>query len=327
MRFYDLEVTSAAGTSLLHVSSYPQGLGGRPDPNALDLEFDTTVAQLGTPANNPATVTLWGVSPELLAQSQFVVDATNAPTLVLRGGMGGGLPMENGRASQIGTIISGRVLQVWGNWQGVEQTLSFMVAGMAAPERPLVFNWEPGQALGDALNAVLVPTYADRVTVNLANAWTRPYRVTHIAPNLNALGAFIHEQTASDPNGPVRIAAYGNRVHIYDALYTAAHVTSIDFRDLIGQPTWIQSGIMSATVVLRGDLALGGLISMPASGFGNPLVNAPGLIGFQPNAAPISTKYKTTFDATYQIQALRQIGHFRSPDGTEWATVIRATPH
>ena len=48
-----------------------------------------------------------------------------------------------------------------------------------------------------------------------------------------------------------------------DSSVTPAKVTQLNFQDLIGQPTWIDSPLIQIKTVMRGDIALGQSIKLP----------------------------------------------------------------
>src|SRR5690348_12814852 len=107
MRYYDLTLQQpGASKPLAHWTSYPNG---KPDPNALDIEFDVQVVGEAAPAGNQ-TLRIWGVPMQMISEAYQLTGAgspgaapTNPMNVVLKAGMGGGLPLENPK--QKGVIL------------------------------------------------------------------------------------------------------------------------------------------------------------------------------------------------------------------------------
>lgn len=332
MRYYDLTLQQpGASKPLAHWTSYPNGPTGKPDPNALDIEFDIPVVGEAVPAGNH-TLRIWGVPLQLLSDAyQFTGagapgDAPEMPmNIVLKAGMGGGLPLENPK--QIGVIAKGSVFQSFGNWVGTDMTLDLVINPTVYTfENPgnFMLNWRKGMELSDVLKQCLETAYNGKnipVTVNIANNIVANRDQLHFSATLEGLAQMVHDHTYDATNGPVSLVAQNGGIHALDASHNPKKV-QLAFTDLIGQPTWIKPFTMQAKLVMRGDLQVGSIIEMPK---GYP--NAPGFATTTAAAfpsSPVSPRYKPTFTQSFRIIEMDHIGVFRSTDAGEWATIVNA---
>ncbi|WP_321899137.1 hypothetical protein [Paraburkholderia heleia] len=145
MRYYSLTITPAGSTTPIRVwESHPNGIF---NPAALQIEYDALIGPYGTPTG-ASTITVHGIPLQDLTQAQQFAGMT----LELKAGMKAGLPLVN--PAQAGTILKGLVYQSFGNWEGTDQTLDFVViAGAYTNDDPggFVLNWRAGTQLSDAL--------------------------------------------------------------------------------------------------------------------------------------------------------------------------------
>lgn len=320
MRFYDITVGPAASPAY-EWTSYHGGPNGQFDPNAQDVAFDAIVAGAGSPAGLALPLlTIYGVPLDVLEQAtQF----TGLP-IVVTAGMAGGMPLET--PSQVGIVLAGQVFQSFGNWVGTEMTLDFVVAPALytlAKQGSFTVAWRKGQQLADALATTLSAAYAGSspqisANIKLANTWTRPTDIIGQYATLNEMAQMITTHTASDANGPVVVAPHNTIINIYDKSSLGATV-KLQFQDLVGQPTWIGVNEVQLKVVLRGDLNLGSIISMPQG-----YLAQPGLVQISQAAYPSQLRYKPTFSSSFVVTSLRHVAQFRSSDAGEWATIINA---
>ena len=137
-------------------ATWTNQINGKFDRGALKVEFDIPVAPLATPAGG-ASVTIWGIplsqiipgSPGALQQAaQF-----NGAPISVYGGMQAGLPLATAVAQKSGLLVKGKVLQAFGNWMGVNQTLKLIITtdGGATQSNPanISFIWKKDTPLSD----------------------------------------------------------------------------------------------------------------------------------------------------------------------------------
>jgi hypothetical protein len=108
----------------------------------------------------------------------------------------------------------------------------------------------------------------------------------------------------------VSIVLNNGQVSAHDGTQPAA-TKMLKFTDFIGQPSWIGPNLISAKLVMRGDLAVGNDITLPTDTIVN--VSGGGLQG-----------QSLTFSGTWKIASLRHTGSSRAPDGNSWCTIIEA---
>jgi hypothetical protein len=311
MRYYDLIITpDGSSTPFRRWTSYPNGSY---DPCALNIEFDMPVLPYHTPSGG-GTVTVHGIALEDLGQAQQFAGMT----LTLRAGMKAGFPLAN--PAQAGLILTGSIIQSFGNWEGTEQSLDFVLnPSIHTFDNPGNFslNWLQNQPLGDALKQTLSIVYPGmpismNISPNLVNSFDQP----HVVGTLEELAQQIEQWTRLVFQNPVKIAMQGGKIIVYDKTHSPGPIQMV-FTDFIGQPTWIDNFIMQVKTVLRADLEVGSIITMPQG-----MRNGPGSVGTSPPPNPASIKNQSIFQNSFQVTELRQIGNSRSSDAADWCTVF-----
>jgi hypothetical protein len=311
MRYYDITLTKpGSSTPFRQWSSQYQG---RFDPAALNVMFDMPVLPYATPGGGQS-LTIEGMSLQDLAQAQQFAGMN----LTLRAGMQAGLPLANPK--QAGTIIAGQVFQSFGNWVGTEMTLDLVLyPSIYTPNNPgnFVLNWRKGQPLGDALKQMLSIVYPNtKIDVSISADLVNNYDNPHVVHTLEDIAYFVGNFTEETFHNRVDISFQAGRITIRDKTYKPAPI-QLAFTDFVGQPTWIEANIMQVTTVMRADIEIGSIIQMPQG-----MQNAPGIVGTSAASMPSSLKYQSTFQNSFQVVELRQIGNFRAPDGAAWVTIF-----
>jgi len=314
MRYYDLTITKpGSGAFVKRWTSYP---GGKPDSSALNIMFDMPIAPYATPIGMQS-ITVEGISLGDLTEAQQFAGMNVA----LKGGMGGGLPLENPK--QAGLIAQGRIFQSFGNWVGTEMRLDFVINPAIFTHNvkgSFVLHWPKGMWLGTAITNMLQVAYTGNnkmpISMHISQSLTLGYDNSHVHFTLAGIAAFIANATAKAANGPVNITIRNGTLFVYDKTYAPSPI-QIAFTDLIGQPTWIDVDTMQIKAVMRSDLQIGSIISMPKG-----YLDAPGFIVTSAQSMPSQLKYKSTFTQSFQVVKLRQIGNFRASDSGEWSTIL-----
>lgn len=330
MRFYEITLYPPGSTTAARTwTSFP---GGQFDPGALNVEFDLTVAPYGTPIGGQS-ITIEGISiADLMQPQQFAPRFVNGAlqpgmTLVLKGGMGKGLPLAN--PAQQGTLLKGQIWQAFGNWEGTEMTLDLVInPGGYDSKNPgnFVLNWQAGQPLGPALQNCLSVAYPGApLTVNISDQLVQSHDDPHMCGTLEELAQHIQEVTNGQFLGPtypgVQITMQAGALSVFDSTWTPPTV-QLNFSDLIGQPTWIDVNMLQIKLAMRGDLQIGTAVKMPTG-----LSGQAGQVLTSGNSLPSSMNYLTTFSGSFQIVEVRHIGNFRSGDGGAWVTVVNCVPY
>ena len=295
-------------------TSYP---GGNYDPGALNVEFDMPVLPYGTPSGGQ-TLTIEGISLQDLTQAQKFAGMN----LTMKAGMKAGFPLVT--PSQAGTIISGLVFQSFGNWEGTVMTLDLVLyPSIYTPTNQgnLMLIWPQGEKLSDALTHCLQVAYPDLpISMNISSDLVQNHDEHHASTTLEDLATFVGDYTEQNFNGRVEITIQAGKIIVFDKTYTPAPI-QLNFNDLIGQPTWIDANTIQIKTVMRADLQIGSVITMPKG-----LQNAPGFITTTSASLSSQIKYKSTFQNNFVVIELRQIGNFRASDAASWATVFNCVP-
>lgn len=310
MRFYELSLTPQGATTPTRVwSSYPNGIF---DPGALQIEYDALVGPYGTPSG-ASTITIHGIALQDLTQPQQFAGMT----LELKAGMKAGLPLAN--PAQAGTILKGQVFQCFGNWEGVDQHLDFVVIpGVYTVDNPgnFVLNWRAGTSLSNALLQTLDVAYPNTpISINISGNLVQNNDEIHICDTLDQLAQAVGDITEGVFDNRVNIGIQGGSIVVWDSTYQPSPI-QLAFTDFVGQPTWLAVNTIQLKMVTRADLQMGGIVRMPQG-----YQNLPGLVTTTAAAYPSSIKYQTTFQNNFIVQELRQIGNFRSNDAAQWVTI------
>lgn len=329
MRFYSITLTPPGSTTPARTwTSFPNG---QFDPEALNVEFDLTVAPYATPIGGQ-TITIEGISiADLMQPQQFAPRIVNGErqsgmTFELKGGMGRGLPLAN--PAQQGTLLKGQVWQSFGNWEGTEMSLDLVInPGGFDSENPgnFVLNWQAGQPLGTALKNCLAVTYPNiPLSINVSDQLVQSETEVHHCGTLEELAQYVQEITSGQFLGStytgVQIAMQGGALSVFDNTWQPP-VVQLNFSDLIGQPTWVDVNLLQVKLVMRGDMQIGTEVKMP---FG--LSGQAGQVLTSGNSLPSSVNYLTTFSGSFEVVEVRHIGNFRASDGRSWATIINCVP-
>ena len=311
MRYYELSLTPQGATKPSRVwTSHPNNII---DPGALQIEYDVLVGPYGTPTG-ASTITLRGIALQDLTQPQQFAGMS----LELKSGMRAGLPLVN--PAQAGTILKGQVFQAFGNWEGVNQTLDFVVLpGTYTLDNPgnFVLNWRAGTSLPDALLQTLDVAYPDApITMNISSDLVQNHDEIGVYDTLDQLAQVVGDITDGVFDNRVTIGIQAGKIVVYDTNYAPGPIQLV-FTDFVGQPTWINVNTIQLKLVVRADLQMGAIVRMPEG-----LQNLPGFVTTTQTAYPSSIKYQTTFQNNFIVQELRQIGNFRAPDASQWVTIV-----
>lgn len=322
MRYYDIKITDSGGGIVREYTSF---VGGQTIAGALNVELDVPVVSASLPMGG-GLVRVWGIPLADIGQANNLRNMN----IQVFAGMQAGLPLAN--PAQAGLIAQGYIQQAFGNWIYLDQTLDIVIqpgtaptgtpaAGVPPKPNNLVLNWQKGQPLATALKTLLSTAYpklAQNISIspNLVQAFTEPA----FFKNLKQLGTFINEKAQSIMGGTypgIDLYISGTTVNVLDGTSTSSSpkTISIQFQDLIGQPTWIESPNINFKVVMRSDLSVGATITLPKT-----------LVNNTQQAQSNLTNQAANFQGTFKIRRLRHVGNFRQPDADSWVSVVDAYP-
>jgi hypothetical protein len=351
LRYYDLSILSADGTLLAPgKKGFTKSLNGAPtftsrikggaagglvnNRGALDIWFDVPIVPLATP-QGLSQIRISGIPLELISQRSNLnaaTDEASPSTFSLSAGMIKGLPLAN--PSQAGVIAEGSIFSAYANWQGVLQSLELIVApgGDVSPKGGFTFTWSAGEKLSDALNlafADAVPNLKRNINIssNLTNS-ASDAKVFY-CKSLHNLAGFV--QTASKRigqqflgpsyNGVSITFSPGKKINAFDGTIPIGPTIALDFTDLIGQSTWLDTALISFKTVLRADIQCGQTVLFPRGAFSSLVLTS------QAAARPgAPARDSSVFQGAFTVNSVHQYGNFRQPDGDSWCTVFTAVP-
>jgi len=324
VRYYNIVLTnSTTGAQILPASL--QGLplssllpNGQVNTSALNIELDLPVGPMHAPIGQ-GIVKIWGISLAEIGSAYNL----NDNLISVYAGMSKGLPLAN--PSQARLLIKGKIFQAFGNWQGTEQSIDLIFypdGGTNADPKNFALNWQAGTPLATALSGALTTGLPNaKQQINLSPRLTLNYAVQGVYGTLNNLSTWANSFSQSiitDANYPgVTITYDGTTVKVTDQTTPPPNVTAIEFTDLLGQPTWIGSQTIQFKTVMRGDINLQDVVSLPQ---GPTIVTAASLSRF------LNIQDKTSFTGNYVVQEIHHYGNFRQPDGASWNTTFNARP-
>lgn len=343
MRYYDIRITDPdTGKPIMPNSLLVAGSGGQQptsissllptstpsnqitNPAALQVEFDLPIhwSHIGDVSSY---VRIWGLS---LADQKFA-PSINGANIEIWGGMSPGYPLAN--PQQQGLLIKGQVFQAFGNWIGTDMTVDLFInppTGQDTPQtaaattlaasdgKNFVFNWMPGQSLSQAIAQTLsLALPGMKQDIQISPNLTTPYQQAGYYPTLVQFAQAVQSITAGKLGASydgVAMACNGSTVVVWDGTQPVNQqaIKSIAFQDLLGQVTQYQPGVVTAKLVLRGDLNPGDIISFPQ---GLVTTTSSALTRFQ---------NKLQFTGPYQIMWLQHWGNSRQPDAMSWNTTV-----
>lgn len=306
------------GSSAVFTNRLPNG---KPDPGAQMVELDLPVTVAATPTGQ-ASVKIWGVSLNQIAQASNF----NNAAVAIHGGMQPGLPLANRMAPYSGLLVRGYILQAFGNWMGLAQSLDLVIStdgssidsGTQAQPVNISFAWKKGTPLKTALQSTLSVAYPKlKLNIEISDQLVLPADEHAAYPTFNQFADFIKRmaQGILGPTYPgVDMVITNQTLIVFDGITStgAPAPKQLDFIDLIGQPTWIGPFQVQFSTVMRADIGVGDTIKFPR------------LSMYQTaTTAQSTTQYgdrNSTFTGAWQIQQLRHVGNSRDPDGMRWIT-------
>lgn len=299
------------GSTAVSASTFSSQSLGRTLAGALNIELDIPVYDFSSPTG-AAMLRVWGVGLKQIGQSSDL----NGKTIEIYGGMAQGLPLAN--PAQAALLLRGTIFQAFGNWQGVNQSLDFVIypeTGSADSPLNIVIDWKAGMPLSDAIaNALSTAFPSFRQTININPNLILPNDEPGYHQSLGQFARYINTISQKIIGGTyagVKIVIRNGEFVVYDGT-TATTPKPISFVDLIGQPTWIDLATVQIACVLRGDIQVGDYINLPQT---QTVISAQSYSAYRNNLV---------FQGAFQVNYVRHVGNFRQPDGTAWVTVINA---
>ncbi|GJH02275.1 hypothetical protein [Paraburkholderia terrae] len=330
--------------------------GGKPstyassNANAQQITFDIHAGFLDTPIQN-GLLQIDGVTLQEISQGANLTGLN----IAVYGGMAKGLPLAN--PNQIGRLCAGQILNMWGNWIGVDQYLAIVIqaggsnsnanqttgniATINTPAIPntnrkpgyLVFTWEKGQSLVDALTHCLqtyYPQYGISGSISPNLVWTDGIVCMRPFAKLSQLAQFVREASLNMIGGyapdltqymGVRMSLQGNMIYLQDGT-TPTKPKTIYVTDLVGQPTYNEPFQIQLTCVLRGDIKAGDYVTIPQGQLNIGQGAQVGYVSPPPLSAANTAKSNIAFTGSYLVLDVQHYGTSRNPDWNAWVTTL-----
>lgn len=311
MRYYAVVITDLdAGTKFTYTNKTPSGTW---DPGGLQIELDISTTHFAEPFG-ASYVKITGVPLQQIIQSQNFnpkPDGTGYKQISVYGGMLAGLPLAT--PAQAGLLCQGLIQQCFGNWQGTETSLEFMIISGGYPNgniTPLITNWPAGTPMKTMITNTLNQAFPGyKLQINIKDNLVLTHDEQGFYGTMGQFAEYVQNISRDIINiegyPGVRIVVNQNTFIIDDAS-TPVTPTNILFTDLIGQPTWVGPNQISCSLVLRGDLQVFDYIKLP-----------PTQVQTQAQSYALY-RQASAFQGSFQILSLRHIGNLRTSDASAW---------
>lgn len=324
MRFYYIKITPVRGIPLVFSTRIPAGnspSSGTYNGAALQIDIDIFQSWYNQPSQN-GYLRIYGVDFTDLNQSRNLNPTVTGKKyeyakIEIYVGMSSGLPYAN--PAQAKLIINGSILQAFGNWQGNLISLDLIVTNATYDPNVnvnLSWEWEKNQTLESAVKGTLQKAYPDipiygNYSSDLIYTETQPYKY----PNLSSFSQYINgvsKQIIKSGNyDGAQIASTATGFLLFDGTSPPQNTHNIEYTDIIGNLTWIETFIVQVKLVMRGDLNIGDYITFPKSA---PVVNAA--------AVSAQLRNNIAFQGKFIIDQIRHVGSSRQSNGDSWVTVV-----
>ena len=140
----------------------------------------------------------------------------------------------------------------------------------------------------------------------------------HIRQYTQYLQGAMTPQAMSPQGVSIHFKPDGQTISVFDGSQMQMGGT-INYQDLIGQPTWIGVDTISVKLVMRGDLSVGDTVMLPQT-----IVTNTALAGASAGSTSGAPQTSLTFQGPVTIQKITHTGNFRQPDAAAWVTVLEA---
>lgn len=332
-RYYRIELSTQDGKpispSSLAGSGMPPGVitsllsdGARTNPAALNIEMDLPIYAAGL-GDISAYVRIWGLSLRDISRAFDL----NLQKIKIFGGMAKGYPLAD--PTQQGLLIQGDIRQAFGNWVGTDMTLDMFVqpGNSATPDTPGNFasTWTQGEKLSAMIARTLsVAMPSVKQDIKIDDSRVSKSTESHTATTLTQFSQYIQSITLhglGDSDEGVTIVNNGQTVRAYESKpQVDATVKQIRFQDLLGQVTWAEPLVITAKLVLRGDLHVLDTIQFPPNLISTVTGSSASAFG-----ATSRAQNSLSFDGKFKITQIHHWGNYRQADAMSWNTTIWAT--
>lgn len=137
--------------------------------------------------------------------------------------------------------------------------------------------------------------------------------------------AISNTWTNQNTGKDILITARETTFHVIDKNQDSSPHT-IEFHELIGQPSWNGETEISFTCPMRGNIQVGEVITLPLQDKKEPQENAYGLIKKTQGTAALVPRNRCLFSGNFRVKSITHRGRFRDKDGRNWASTFTCEP-
>jgi hypothetical protein len=211
---------------------------------------------------------------------------------------GGGLGSAGGIVQQAFQMLFGG-----GGWNQVPQNI--------------IHNMQPNQLLKDAIKQTMNTAFPQaKLNIAISPNLKLGYQDAGVYENMDQYSAYLRALSFSilgsgNNYQGIKVTPQENSVNFHDGTSPLGSAT-LQFYDLIGQPTWTGRQSIVIKTVMRSDIHIGWHITLPPNTLMTMTGEAAGLSGQQSG--------RLTFQGTFLVTKVLHIGDSRNPDGSAWVT-------
>jgi hypothetical protein len=309
-RFYNIVIGDG--------TTFASQVNGQDDPGALNIELDIPVAPEHL-RKSGAFVRVWGIPLSTISQAKNF----NQQSIQVYGGMSSGLPLAN--PAQQGLLVNGIIYPALGNWVGVDMTLDFILApplGTDVTTKPanIVHQHTANQPMSGAIQTALHTAFPGMTTtLNISPSLVQSFTDNGFYQTLGQYAQAIRDRSRSIMNSAsypgITTSVQGTKIVLSDGTQSSSSGKTINFQDLIGQPTWIGPNTIQFKTVMRGDINISDVVTLP------PSLATTTQAAFVPGS---SQSNSSVFQGNVTIQQMRHVGNFRQLSWASWNTTFDA---
>jgi hypothetical protein len=331
-RYYKIDINSGQYV-------FTNQVNGKLDPGALRVELQLEETSYATPTGQ-SLVTIWGVplveNAGKSGNKQKGGPSGNIPgisqasdlnnlDITVSAGMQNGLPFatQNVADNQQGVLVTGYILQAYGNWMDVNQSIGLVISSgfTTTQDDPanIVVTWKKGQKLADALQQTFQTAYPNlKPDINISSNLVLPSDEATQFDTVQALAPWVKQisQQIIGGNYPgVDMWVTNGVIKVFDYGTNTNTPITIKFIDMMGQPTWLNTQEISFATVMRADIDIGSYIQLPE------------LSAQQSITTPQSDsqyRNKSAFKGTWQVSQIRHVGDSRAASALSWVSIYQA---
>ncbi len=331
MRYYNIWITDLIAP-VMNFTSYDFTRNST-IAGALNIEFDIPIATADVPLGS-VHLRIWGVGLDIINNASQLANYN----ITIAAGFQRGLPLANAQVQanpiRNGIILSGTILQSFGNWQGTEQSLDLIISpqlyqsqAAIVPDTPFVFQAVVGTALKDSITASLVNLGVSSPLVNIDPLLVVPQGdpVQFYGSNMTDFAQQIKRVSKAIKKDPTYIGVLCCKTesgYMVTDNTTPTTPKTVNFTDMIGQPTWldtqVNSPIIQIKTMMRSDISVGDTVSLD-------IKNIPILSSQQRQNQ--FTKNNIAFTGTGFVNSVRHVGNFRQQDSNAWVSILNVIPN